>query len=506
MARSDRWWRPSRRGVTTVVAGAASVLVLGLPASGDPGGPARSVQLLAAPTSSAAQWSGSGTAPCPPGSTRSASLKTEGFNSIPESRYNNGFYTASSPTGLAARSDVSSSDPSDHMFLPYVRGTVGARTMLAFATRSNQSDSAYLRTQVNSVDLRVSAGTSWQGRVFNITGATDDEGGQLGTWFEHKVRSGASAYWYVDNLQMYTCRSAPVTRIGGSNRYAVAAGVAATYPAGVPVVYLATGEKFPDAIGASALAARQDAPVLLTRGDSLPSATITQLQRLSPAEVVVLGGPLSVSDAVARQAGSYADRWSRVGGDTRYDVSAGLAQAYSPGVSVLYVAAGAKFPDALSVGALAGRQNAPVLLTPKTGLHPAVEEQIARLDPGRIVVVGGPASVDEAVLSQLRAHTSGTVTRVSGADRYDVSSAIAQQFPTGSSRVYIATGATFADALVGAARAGSQGVPVVLNDRPDLRSETATALDALDAGSGILLGGTASLSDLVMDQVGARVG
>lgn len=486
--------------------GAVALLGLGVPASGTGGGDASTIPLLQAPARTTVGWSGSGVAPCPEGNTRQAQLHVEGFNAIPQSQFNNGWYTASSPTGLAARSDVSSSDPSDHMFLPYVKGTSGTRTMLGFASRSNQSDSAYTRAQVNSVDLRVGNSTGWQGKVYDITAATDDEGGQLGTWFEHKAKSGASAWWYVDNLQIFTCRSAPVTRVSGPNRYDSAAKIAATYPAGVDVAYLATGENFPDAIAASALAGEQDAPILLARPGQLPASTAAQLDRLNPGELIVLGGTAALSDTVARQAGSYAGSWRRVTGGNRYDVSAALTQAYSPGESVLYVASGDNFPDALTIGALAARQGAPLLLTPKSGLDPAIEEQVARLDPGRIVVVGGTAAVSDTVVGQLRPHTSGSVTRITGANRYAVSSAIAQQFPSGGARAYVATGLNFPDALVGGARAGSEGVPVVLSGPTTLHPEAAEALRALDAQRGVLLGGAAALSSLVMDQVGALVG
>ncbi|ANS79117.1 N-acetylmuramoyl-L-alanine amidase [Serinicoccus hydrothermalis] len=460
-----------------------------------------------AATSTAVDWSGLGQAPCPEGMTRRVSVDSHSMDSsVPQPRFNDGWGLVSSRDGSAARATVSSSDASDHLFLPYVKVSVDRRTMLGLSTRSTQGNSAYTRAQVNSVDLRVYAGQSWGGRVYDVTAATDDENGHLGTWFEHRSRNGASTRWDLDNVQIYTCRDAPVSRISGADRYASAARIAATYPAGVEVAYLATGENFPDAIGASALAGRQDAPVLLTRTGQLPSDTAAQLRRLSPERLVVLGGTGAVSDTVARQAGAYADSTTRITGRTRYDVSAGVARGYSPGGPVLYVASGDDFPDALSIGALAGHQGAPVLLTPKAGLHPAVEEQVARLDPGRIVVVGGSGAVSDTVLTQLRRHTSGTVARISGSNRYAVASAIAQEFDRRPARAYVATGTAFPDALVGAARAGSQGVPVVLTRQDQLVSDGRAALQALDPLRGVLLGGQVALSSVVMDQVGAHVG
>src|SRR5690606_31897102 len=137
----------------------------------------------------------------------------------------------------------------------------------------------------------------------------------------------------------------------------------------------------------------------------------------------VLGGTGAVSQAVQDDAAAYAGTTTRIGGTNRYDVSAGVARAYDPGVPVLYVASGEAFPDALAVGALAGHQNAPVLITPQDRLASVVAAEIDRLRPGRIVVVGGPGAVSEAVVDALRGRTAGGVTRIQGTDRYAVAGA-----------------------------------------------------------------------------------
>lgn len=483
---------------------------LGLPAAHAATGEVPADVPTPAATGTAVTWTGmlNGQAPCPEGMTRQGRIAEFSLDDgIPAEMFNNGWTSvAGVGAGSAARASVSSGDVADHMFLPYVQGPVNTRTMLGLATRSSQGDSAYTRAQVNSVDLRVNAPTSWAGRVYDITAATDDEGGWLGTWFEHRSKGGASTTWDVDNIQLYTCRTAPVSRIAGTNRYESAAKIAATYPAGVGTAYLATGENFPDAIGAAAIAGRLDAPVLLTKPGSLPGATVAQLQRLQPERLVVLGGEGAVSAAVMTQASAYAGTTTRITGTNRYEVSAGIAQAYSPGVDVLYVASGENFPDALSIGALAGHHGVPVLITPQDRLANVVAAQIDRLQPADIVVVGGPGAVSGTVVEALRSHTAGSVTRIEGPNRYAVSAAIADMFPRGQARAYVATGTLFPDALVGAARAGSQGVPVLLTKPVGLTSVSGTALSRLEAASGVLLGGEGALNSLVMDHVGARVG
>ena len=94
--------------------------------------------------------------------------------------------------------------------------------------------------------------------------------------------------------------TAGLSRWAGLDRYGTAAAVAATYPAGVPVAYVASGLGFADALAGAPAAARDGGPLLLVRPDAIPAATATELARLRPGRIVVLGGPASVSEAVAR--------------------------------------------------------------------------------------------------------------------------------------------------------------------------------------------------------------
>lgn len=48
------------------------------------------------------------------------------------------------------------------------------------------------------------------------------------------------------------------------------------------------------------------------------------------------------------------------------------------------------------------------------------------LQPCDITVLGGPAAVSDAVLEQLRAHTTGGVIRLAGADRFETAAALAR--------------------------------------------------------------------------------
>lgn len=77
---------------------------------------------------------------------------------------------------------------------------------------------------------------------------------------------------------------------------------------------------------------------------------------------------------------------------------------------------GTTFPDALSVGPLAAKLNAPILLVGKDSVPAATKAQLTALNPTRIIVVGGTGVVSQACVAQLAEF--GLVERIAGADRY----------------------------------------------------------------------------------------
>jgi putative cell wall-binding protein len=292
-------------------------------------------------------------------------------------------------------------------------------------------------------------------------------------------------------------------RLAGPDRYATAARASReAYEPGVPVVYVASGADYPDALSGAALAGRDGGPVLLVRPTGIPPSVVAELQRLQPQRIVVLGGPVAVSPAVEQQLRDLAtadtpDEVNRLAGANRYGTSAEVAKRFPQGLPVVYVATGAAFADALAGAALAGHEGAPVLLTGPTVLHQAVAQELARLRPQRIVVLGGPTAVDDAVLAELASYatadTPDEVTRVAGANRYETAARIAGRYPTGGT-AYVVSGADFPDALAAAAIAGREGVPVLLSQQGALPPATEAELTRIGPSEAYLLGGRVSLS------------
>ncbi len=297
-----------------------------------------------------------------------------------------------------------------------------------------------------------------------------------------------------------------VERIARADRWEVAEQVSQAWGRGTGVVYVVNGDAYPDALSAASRAGVYDAPVLLTRRDRIPTATVTALTRLSPARIVVVGGTASVSATVAEQLRGYTTTRdvTRVGGKDRYEAAANVASYYPAGPSRVYLASGEVFPDALAGAALAGHEQLPLLLTRDDRLDAATVTQLRRLRPREVVVLGGPVTVSDAVARQAGSYsTSATFRRLGGRDRYAVMAQVAAQFPAGRTPAYVASGEKFPDALVGAALAGGlRGVPIVLTpNKSALHESTAAALTRQDPQSIFVLGGPASVSDRTLSQL-----
>ncbi|USQ77398.1 cell wall-binding repeat-containing protein [Ornithinimicrobium cryptoxanthini] len=290
-----------------------------------------------------------------------------------------------------------------------------------------------------------------------------------------------------------------VIRLAGADRYATAAAISqAAHPAGAGTVFLATGQDYPDALVGAALAGSEGAPVLLTRLGSLPVTTQSELSRLAPDQVFLFGGTAAISQAVLDEVGALTGATvTRLSGSNRYATAAMIAEEFLS-ASVVYVATGENFPDALAGAARAGALDGPVLLTRPGSLPAETRSQLARLAPEHIYALGGAATISQTVLDELA--TYGPTTRISGADRYATAVELSHDYapPT---NVFLATGLDWPDALAGAAMAGHEQNPVLLTQQGSVPGVTWTELDRLDPATVVILGGTSAVSTAVQDEL-----
>jgi putative cell wall-binding protein len=298
-------------------------------------------------------------------------------------------------------------------------------------------------------------------------------------------------------------RKAPASvRIEGADRYDQAALVSSSTFATSETVYLANGEKFPDALSAGSVAGIHGAPLLLTRDATLPPSTKSEISRLSPDDIVVVGGPASISQSVVDSLAHDfpGAKVTRVSGADRYAGSRALVQHPdfgAPTSSWLYVATGATFPDALAASPAAISVNAPVLLVDGSKSAPSTAELalFKSLKVMGIRIAGGTSSVSSAFASALKAGP-WSVDRISGPDRHAGAVALNQVFDS-SATVYFASGASFPDALSGAPAAGRMSAPVYLVPADCVPNPVLRDIARIGVTKVVILGGSSTLSTAI---------
>ena len=301
-------------------------------------------------------------------------------------------------------------------------------------------------------------------------------------------------------------------RIEGANRYETAASVARCshpnpFPNGQGVVYIAVGTNYPDALAAAPAAAAQNAPILLTAQNTLPPSTQTELDRLHPETIVILGGSAAISDGVVnylknRYPGSSVVR--RFGAN-RYATSAAVVQAAFPSsVTSVYITTGENYPDALMAGPPAAAEGGALLLTPPGGLTTEVIAQVDRLNPARIIVIGTTSAVSSTVFSQLQAYAP-QVLRISNSDKFTQSALVSSTLLPNADYAYIATGNNFPDALAAGPLADIMKGSILLVGST-LPSAVNTELNRLQATSITVFGGPAAVTNAVVVAVRNHLG
>jgi putative cell wall-binding protein len=292
-------------------------------------------------------------------------------------------------------------------------------------------------------------------------------------------------------------------RIAGSDRVATSLAVAkAGFPTTAPIVFVASALNYPDALAAGPVAAHLGGPLLLTMPTALTANLSAELTHLAPTTVVIVGETRAVSKAVESQVARAvpaatvtrlggADRWATAGKVIRYGFTA------SPSV---YVATGDSFPDALSAAAAAGAHGEPLVLVDGSaqGLSAGTRTLLANLGVTRATIVGGTSVVTPAVQKALQGVLPvGGVTRVSGADRFATSAAIAvDAFPT-ATHAYIASGLDFPDALSGSALAGRAKAPLLTVPGTCIPATTLADLAKMGVTSVTEIGGAVVVSPAV---------
>ncbi|WP_341250871.1 penicillin acylase family protein [Euzebya pacifica] len=191
----------------------------------------------------------------------------------------------------------------------------------------------------------------------------------------------------------------------------------------------------------------------------------------------------------------------RAGGPERVATSVAAALAAHPdGTDTVVLADAGTYHDALLASPLAGFLDAPIVLV--DGMLSAVSrEGIARLGATEAVIVGSLVGPDVAAELQ---SMGLTVRRVGEGDPFAVGAAVAAELPgaVGDDRApeaYVVTADGFADAVSVTGVAARTHRPILFVTRDEIPQATVDTIDALGIERVAVVGGTAVITDAVVD-------
>ena len=263
-------------------------------------------------------------------------------------------------------------------------------------------------------------------------------------------------------------------------------------------VVLADGDRWDEALPAAPLAARYDAPLLLTRGEDVPTAVVEEIERLGTTEVVAVG-------SVATSGLGEGVTIRRVGTSGDAMTTAAAVASEIGGDNGLVVVSAKSFADAITGSSLAVAPVRPILYSRRDTVPQITVDSWRSLGEPVVTIVGGSGVVGDNIAAFLDAD------RVAGTDRYATSVAAADAaVDAGRSpdEVLLATGTGFADALAVAPLAREHDGIALLVDGAGTGNDGASLDWLAEAGDNVeveIIGGAAAVSARAERSVGVAV-
>ena len=291
-----------------------------------------------------------------------------------------------------------------------------------------------------------------------------------------------------------------VTRIQGSDRYETAALISRAMLTHSDFVVLASGENFPDALSGIAYAAKLNAPMLLTAKNKLPQTTFDEIHRLGATKVVILGGTLAISQAVAGELTLDGLLVTRVQGLNRYGTSIEIGKKMSPTHNKVFLASGVNFADAISIGATSALSGTPVLLTNNLTLPANTKAALVSWGTQKVTILGGTGAISQGIEDTL-VGMGLTVNRIGGLNRYETNYNINNQYFNNPKKVYVASGKSYPDALAGSLLAAHDHTTIVLTEKDQINPSLESYITGNPINDVVILGGLSVVSNAVENTI-----
>ncbi len=192
----------------------------------------------------------------------------------------------------------------------------------------------------------------------------------------------------------------------------------------------------------------------------------------------------------------YNPKVTRLAGGSRTETAVKISEASFTSAANIIIADGNNYADALAGGSLAYALNAPILLIRNNKLDAATLNEISRLNPQNIYILGGTLAISAEVANSLR--QTYNVTRIAGKSRFDTAVEIAKKLQSikgAPSEIFFAYSHNYPDALAISGIAAIKGCPVLyISADGKLADSSAAFVRSSGAKNATILGGTLAIS------------
>lgn len=327
------------------------------------------------------------------------------------------------------------------------------------------------------------------------------------------VKVGNQTGWVASSYLTQSDNYIDVYPLYGKNRYETSVSVAnhGWHWERPKAAVIGRGDLTIDALTGSVLAAKLDAPLLLTQTHRLTPIVEKELRRLNPEKIYILGGATSAiqPEVEARLVELFGrNNVIRVSGQNRYETATKIAELITNRPNEIFITTGdEKSSDPLAIAPYAGENQIPILLNGVNKLDKHVENYIKNYGVEKVTIIGGKVAISENVENQLKKLVGeSNVERVRGSNRFETNTKIIDTYYgdnlNSASRILIAQGYDMADALTAAPLAARLKSPLILtlSDRVPLELSEWISTRISSKPNIYFLGGSAVIKDNVRNE------
>lgn len=259
--------------------------------------------------------------------------------------------------------------------------------------------------------------------------------------------------------------SAQIKRLGGNDRYQTCSQIVNEGWKTSECAVIVNGENYPDALSASVLAKKYNAPILLTQGDSLDSNAQYQIKRLGVKKVFIVGGTFVVKPSIENELNKLGvTTTERFSGADRNETSIAVAKQIGTDNGII-LTTDSDFTDALSIAPIAAKLQMPIILMPRDSMPSSVSNFISGRNISKTYVLNGQDLITgQDLISDSVISKFPNVQEITGSDKYERNINIIDTFADkiDFSNICFAYSEKFPDALSGSAFAALKGNPIIL--------------------------------------------